>query len=291
MKLSGNFTALITPFTKNGKIDFISLEKLLFIQMSYKTDGIVLFGSTGEGHTLTDCEKDNIFKFVKNHIHRSIPIIVSILSYTTEDCLKEISKFENFGADGFLISVPPYIKPTQKGIINHFKTISNFAKKPIILYNIKSRTGVNIDFNTIKELSLCENIVGIKEASTSLFDIIQTCSLISDKFKVLAGNDDFILPMASLGASGAVSVIGNFMPNFVHDIFSNFKTSPERAKHLFYEYQPLIKCLSLETNPIPIKYLLSRTKTIKAYYRKPLCLPCIKSRREINKIIDKIIHL
>lgn len=291
MEIFGNYTALITPFTKSGKIDYNALEDLLFYQKAYKTDGIVLFGSTGEGHTLKQEEKENILKFVKEQTFNSIPIIVSILSYSTSDCLKEISHFENLGADAFLISVPPYIKPTQTGIKNHFITLANHSLKPIIIYNIKSRTGVNIDFETLKELSKHKNIIGIKEASTCFSDIVKTCSLISNNFKVLAGNDNFILPMLSCGASGAVSVVGNLMPDFVHNIFEAFKTSPEFSKHLFYEYEQLIDCLSLETNPIPIKYLLSKTTVVKAVYRKPLCPPSLKTKKQINKILDKIIKL
>lgn len=288
MKLFGNYTALITPFLSQNKIDYDALDNILNLQINEKTDGIVLFGSTGEGHTLTLNEKIKILKFVKEKVHSNISIIVSILSYSTKDCKKEISVFSKYNPDAFLISVPPYIKPTQAGILKHFLTLASNSAVPIILYNIPSRTSANIEFETMKKLSLHPNIIGVKEASTCFSDIVKESNLISSSFQILCGNDNFILPMLSIGACGVVSVIGNAMPSFVHTLFEMYSFDPQLVENLYRKYEPLINAMSIETNPIPIKFYMSLLLKVKPIYRMPLCQPGPKHKKQIREIFNMI---
>lgn len=281
MKLFGNFTALVTPMKNQRQIDFEALDELLEIQIQEQTDGIVLFGSTGEGHMLSTNEKIKIFKFCKEKIQNKFPIVVSVLSYSTIDCKKEISRFSKLQADAFLISSPPYIKPTQKGLLKHFLALANFSPKPIIVYDIPSRTGTSISFETMQKLSLHQNIIGVKEASTCFSDIVKMSSLISDNFKILCGNDNFILPMLSLGASGVVSVIGNAFPKTVHTLFEMFEFDPKMVGSLYEKFSRFVDVLSIETNPIPIKFLLSLFTKTKTIYRSPLYEPSKEHKKEI----------
>ncbi len=284
MKLFGNFTALVTPMKNQRQIDFEALDELLEIQIREKTDGVVLFGSTGEGHTLSINERVKIFNFCKQKIQQRFPIIVSILSFSTTECKKEISKFSKLHADAFLISPPPYVKPTQEGLLKHFFTLANFSPLPIIVYDIPSRTGVSISFETMKKLSLNKNIVGVKEASTCFSDVVKMSSLISENFQILCGNDNFILPMLSIGASGVVSVLGNAFPKTVHTFFEMFEFDPQFVHALFNKFSKLIDVLSIETNPIPIKFFLSLFTKTKPVYRLPLCKPSKEHQAEILKI-------
>lgn len=288
MKLFGNYTALITPFLNQTKVDFSALEEILNLQIKQQTDGIVLFGSTGEGHTLSLKEKLKILTFVKEKVPSSISIIVSILGYSTKDCKKEISMFSKFNPDAFLISVPPYIKPTQTGILKHFTTLASFSCIPIILYNIPSRTSASIEFETMKTLSLHPNIIGVKEASTCFSDIVKESKLISPTFQILSGNDNLILPMLSIGACGVISVIGNAMPNFVHTLFEMYSYDPQLVKNLYKKFEPLINVMSIETNPIPIKFYMSLITKVKPIYRMPLCQPSLKHKKQIIEIFNMI---
>lgn len=291
MELFGNFTALVTPMKNQRQIDFDALNELIEIQKKEQTDGIVLFGSTGEGHTLSSKEKIKILNFCKEKIQHAFPIIVSILSFSTTECKKEISQFSKLGADAFLISPPPYIKPSQNGLLKHFKMLADFSPVPIILYNIQSRTGVSIEFETMKKLSTHKNIIAVKEASTCFSDIVKESELISDNFKILCGNDNFILPMLSVGACGVVSVLGNAFPKTVHTFFEMFKFDPDFVFSLFEKFSPLIDVLSIETNPISIKFLLSLFTRVKPILRMPLTPLASEHRQRILTIFNNVMHL
>lgn len=289
MKLFGNYTALITPFKNQRQVDFETFEILLKRQVSQGSSGVVLFGSTGEGHLLSKQEKTKLFKIAKQNAPENFAVIVAILQYSTADCKKEIRYFSRLGADAFLISVPPYIKPTQTGIYKHFTELANHSEKPIILYNIPSRTGVNIEFETIKKLSQNQNIIGIKEASSCFSDIVKESALISNNFQMLAGNDNFILPMLAVGASGVVSVAGNIIPRTMQTIFEMFKFDPDFCKNLYEKFKPLIDVLSVQTNPIPIKYAMSLLLSKQMPCRKPLCEPDKQQKDLIKDIFNKLI--
>ena len=287
MKIYGNITALITPFANNGKVDYEALKRLIMYQLKHNSDGIVLFGSTGEGHLLSESEKIKILKIAKKLISNKIPIIVSILSTTTYDCALEISKREKQGADAFLIAPPGYIKPSQESLYNHFYNLSKSTKLPIILYNIPSRVGVNIEFETLKRLSKLKNIIGIKDADTNFERILHKFTLQNKNFAFFAGNDNFILPMLALGAKGAISVIGNIYPETIHDIFEVFEYDPSLAKNLYLRIEKIISAMGQEVNPLPIKYLMSKIFKTENVLRNPLSPLSDVKGQKLDKVLNK----
>lgn len=287
MRPFGNYTALVTPFKKSGTVDMESLKRLIEFQVESQTDGIVLFGSTGEGHTLTSKEKSEILLLAKSLIPDKIKIIVSILSYSTKDCLKEIKQRTAEGADAFLIAPPPYIKPSSGDLIKHFTLLADQSQKPIILYNIPSRTGASISYDALKVLSLHKNIIGIKEASLDFDEIVKKATLVGNNFSLLCGNDNMLLPFLSLGAKGAVSVIGNISPGFIHTLFELYEYDPSLARKMFLTKSDLINLWSLKINPVVVKHILAKYGKISEIYRKPL-LPLSKKEK---KVVDDVLKI
>jgi len=272
MNLVGNFTALITPLKQNLEIDFNALKKLCDYQVNNLTDGIVALGSTAEATALNNYEKHKIMETITKTIDDKIPVIAGINAFTLQDALYQCDARFLDGATALLISPPPYIKPSQIGLIDFYTKIANHSFIPIILYNIPSRTSTKIEESTIVKLSAHPNIIGIKDASG---DISTTQNTIlktkENNFSVLAGNDNHLIPILALGGSGIISVAGNIIPKIMHDIvylYTNNKTC--EANQLYFKYLDLINNLSLETNPICIKYLMSKLGFIKNNLRPPL---------------------
>ena len=213
----GTYTVLVTPFTKNNYIDFPSLKKIIDNQLNYKTiRGFVILGSTGENSTITDDEKLDIIEFIYKYVNKRKKIILGINNNNTKFCIEMIKKYEEF-TDYFMITVPYYNKPSQKGLYTHFKLLSDNTKLPIVLYNIPSRTGINLLPNTIIQLyDTCDNIVAIKESSRNLDQIIKlkrVCNI-----DIFSGDDELILPILSLGGCGVFSVASSIIPNTISDI-------------------------------------------------------------------------
>ena len=287
MNLIGNYTALVTPFKKNNDIDYSSLKFLCNFQTNNFSDGIVALGSTAEATALDSYEKHKVLQTIIEHISNKIPVIAGINAFTLTDALYQCEARFLDGADALLISPPPYIKPTQKGILNFYSFLADHSLIPIILYNIPSRTCVNIDVSVVSQLSHHPNIIGIKDAGG---DITYTQNIIyntqEQDFFVLAGNDNQLLPMLSVGASGIISVAGNIIPDIMHDIVCFYKNDQfNNAKKLYFENLDLINSLSLESNPICIKYALSKLGFIKNNLRMPLTKLSTKNAKTIINII------
>lgn len=291
MTLNGNYTALVTPFNKNSQIDYISLKNLCKFQLLNNSNGIVALGSTAEACSLDIYEKHKIMEAITNEINGKIPIIAGINTFSLSDALYQATSRFLDGANALLISPPPYIKPTQNGLKNFFLSIADQSLIPVILYNIPSRTSTLIDENLVSELSNHPNIIGLKDAGG---DIVYTQQIIhktkNNNFNVLAGNDNQLYPILSLGGTGIISVVGNVLPNKLDDIINFYNQGKlEKATEAYYGILNIINSLSMESNPIPIKYLMSKLGLIKPYYRAPLCLPTKKTRQAINNILNKII--
>ena len=251
--LKGAYTALITPF-KNGKVNYKKLGELIEFQIKNKIDGIVICGTTGESATLTDREKKKIIKYTVEVVNGRIPVIAGTGSNNTSHAV-ELSKYaEKVGVDALLIVTPYYNKTTQNGLIKHYKKIAESVILPILIYNVPSRTGVNILPDTVLELSKIENIVGIKEASNNFSQLVELLSKVPKRFSVLSGNDDSILPLLSLGGSGVISVVSNIYPKEIHDLCEAFFNNDVKyAKDIQLKYANIIKLLFREVNPMPIK--------------------------------------
>ena len=286
---TGVATALATPFNENG-INTEEFQKFIQFQISSGVDSLVVCGTTGESSTITKQEKiDAITCAIKtvNSSKRKIPVIVGTGSNNTASAIQMSITAEKLGADGLLVVTPYYNKTTQSGLIEHFKAIAGSVSIPIILYNVPSRTGINIDPLTCFELSKIHNIVGIKEASGNLSQVAKIASLCGDDFAIYSGNDDQICPILSLGGKGVISVLSNIAPKLTCSITNSFfKKAPDEA--CFYQLQalPLVEALFAETNPIPVKSAISMIGFDFGIPRLPLVECSTSLKNKIRQIYD-----
>lgn len=253
----GCATAISTPFTDNG-VNFEEFKKLIEFQINEGIDALVVCGTTGESATMTDIERKETMKFAVDATKKRVPVILGTGSNNTCSAI-ELSKYaESIGADGLLVVTPYYNKTTQLGLIKHYEAIASSTSLPIILYNVPSRTGVNITPQTCFELSKIPNIVGIKEASGNLSQVAEIASLCKDNLYIYSGNDDQVLPILSLGGKGVISVLSNIAPkkftNMIHDYFNG---NLESATKVQLDSIEIIKALFCEVNPIPVKAALN----------------------------------
>lgn len=263
-------TALITPTNENG-IDYENLDKLIEFQIKEGVNAIIIAGTTGEGSTLNDKEHRELLEFSIKKINHRVPMIAGTGSNDTNYAC-ELAKYSaELGVDGLLIVTPYYNKATQYGLVKSYTEIAKVAKKPIILYNVPSRTGVNIEPETYLELSKVENIVGIKEANGNLTKIMDAFKLVGDKLYIYSGNDDEITPFLSMGGMGVISVLSNMLPKETVEICDSFFAGDvKKSRDLQLKYLPLIRALFSEVNPIPIKSAMAKLGYCKNYMRLPL---------------------
>lgn len=254
---TGCGTAISTPFDEYG-VNLNEFKKLIEFQIEQGIDSIIVCGTTGEASTMTEEEKLHTIKCAVETSNGRIPIIAGTGGNNTKEAIKMSKLAQNLGVDGLLIVTPYYNKTTQSGLIEHYKAIASEVSLPIIIYNVPSRTGVNILPETCLELSKIENIVAIKEASGNLSQVAEIAHLCKDNLTIYSGNDDQILPVLSLGGKGVISVLSNIKPKLTHDMVNLFLQGKiEEAKALQLDSIPLIKALFSEVNPIPVKEALN----------------------------------
>ena len=268
---TGAATAIITPF-KDGKIDYESFEKLINWQIDEGIDAIVVCGTTGEASTLTDDEHRDAIKFAVDTVAGRVPVIAGTGSNDTAYAIELTQHACDAGADAVLVVTPYYNKATQKGLIKMFTEIADASTKPVILYNVPSRTGCNILPATAAKLADHPNIVAIKEASGNISQIAELAHLVGDKMDIYSGNDDQIVPILSLGGKGVISVLSNPMPRatskLCHDFFDGNHAESLKAQ---LDLLPLINALFCEVNPIPVKAAMSLMGFCENSLRSPLC--------------------
>lgn len=246
-------TAIITPFTEDG-VNFEEFRKMIEFQISEGVDSIIVCGTTGESSTMTTEEKKETIKFAIDVAAKRIPIIAGTGGNCTKSAI-EMSKYaESVGADAVLVVTPYYNKTTQAGLIAHYKAIAEAISIPVVLYNVPSRTGLNITPATCLELSKVENIVAIKEASGNISQIAEIASLCKDNLAIYSGNDDQVLPILSLGGLGVISVVSHLIPKDMHNMVENFfNGNIKEATRLQLDTLKLTSALFSEVNPIPVK--------------------------------------
>lgn len=271
MLFKGSGVALVTPFDENLKINYNKISELIEFHIANNTDAIIVCGTTGESSTLSNDEKKQLIKYCVEVSNKRIPIIAGTGSNNTENSI-ELSKYaEKVGADGLLIVTPYYNKCTQNSLFLHYEKIATNVNIPIILYNVPSRTCVDISIDTIVKLSKIKNICAIKEASTDLTKIAHIINKTDSNFLVYSGNDDLILPILALGGSGVISVAANIIPTQIHYMCKYFfDENYAESKKLYYEYLEFIKNLFIEVNPIPIKYVMNELSFNVGSLRLPL---------------------
>ncbi|WP_026486020.1 4-hydroxy-tetrahydrodipicolinate synthase [Caldanaerobius polysaccharolyticus] len=249
----GSGVAIVTPFTDDG-VNYQKLGELLEWHVKNHTDAIIICGTTGESSTMTDEERKGAIKYTVDKIAGRIPVIAGTGSNDTAHSI-ELSKYaESVGADALLCITPYYNKTTQKGLISHFTAIADSVNIPIIIYNVPSRTGMNITPETLSVLSKHPNIKGVKEASGNISQVAEIARLCGDNLDIYSGNDDQVVPILSLGGVGVISVTANILPDKVHEmVYKYLNGDVKGARDIQLELNPLNNVLFIETNPIPIK--------------------------------------
>ena len=281
----GAGVAIVTPF-KDGKFDKVAYEKLIDFQIENGTQAIIVLGTTGEATTVGFEERGEIVRTAVAKIGKRVPVIVGTGSNCTNTAIECTKQAEELGADGVLVVTPYYNKCTNKGMIEHFTVIANATKLPVILYNVPGRTAVNIPPQVVVEMAKLDNVVGIKEASGNIGQILEIKRLVAEDFMIYSGNDDQVVPIYACGGHGVISVSSNVIPKEMQDMCEAFMNGdPAESLRIQLEYKKFIDLLFCEVNPIPVKAALHEMKYIEDEFRLPLT-PMEEASRK--KLIDEM---
>jgi 4-hydroxy-tetrahydrodipicolinate synthase len=274
-KISGAFTAIVTPFNLDGSLNEKGLRENIRFQIENRVDGIVILGTTGEAPTLTHAEKLRIMRTAIEEAGGKIHLMVGTGSYSTQQTIENTLEAEHAGADSVLVVTPYYNKPTQEGLYLHYANLAKSTNIPIVIYNIQGRTGQNLETATLKRLAGIPNIIGVKEASgniAQMMEVIETLLPVRPDFSVMSGDDALAFPLMALGGHGVYSVLGNLYPDQVKDLCkAALNGDYSQARELHYSLLPLIRNLFIETNPIPVKAAMNLLGMAAGPCRLPLC--------------------
>lgn len=284
MIFRGTATALITPFTKDDKVDVKALCEIVERQIASGVDALVALGTTGEPATLSEEEKKQVVEVCIKQTRGRVPVIVGAGSNSTRHAIETCRMAQNLGADGLLVVTPYYNKCTQEGLVEHYGAIADSTSLPIICYNVSSRTGVNMLPETFARIATRKNVVGIKEASGNMEQIEKCLALCPDK--VISGDDALTLPIMAMGGLGVISVASNVCPKYVSDMTHYALDGEwEKARKMQLALLPLISALFCEVNPIPIKMAME----IKGYCTSKLRLPLTSLTQSNAEKLAKIL--
>ncbi len=284
----GSGVALVTPMRQDGSVNFSLLEKLVQYQIMHHTDAIIVCGTTGEAPTLDDEEHLAAIACAVQAAEKRVPVIAGTGSNNTQHAIELSREAGKIGADGFLLVTPYYNKTNQRGLVEHFFTIADQVERPCIVYNVPSRTGVNIQPETYLALSKHPLIVGAKEANGNFSAIAQTIALCGEELPLYSGNDDQIVPLLSLGGIGVISVLANLVPDAVHEICAAyFNGDCESSAQLQKQYLELAQALFCDINPIPVKTALSLMGIDVGRCRLPLPSP---AKTDVTRIRNSLLR-
>ena len=284
----GAAVALITPMNNDGSVNYDELKKLINFQLENKTDAIVSCGTTGESATLSEVEKAKVIEFTINQVNNKVPVIAGTGCNCTEKVLQASKEAQSLGADALLVVTPYYNKTSQNGLIKHYNYIADNVDTPIILYNVPSRTGVNILPETYKELSKHKNIVATKEANADISSIAKTISLCGEDLNIYSGNDDQTLPILSLGGIGVISVLSNLCPaRMVELVDAGLKGDFAKCREYHYGLAPMFKAEFCDGNPTSIKYAMNYKGLPAGTVRLPLVEVTDSAKKTIESAISE----
>jgi 4-hydroxy-tetrahydrodipicolinate synthase len=271
-KFQGSFVAMVTPF-RNGKVDEAKVRELVEFHASHGTDGLVPCGTTGESPTLSHDEHKRVVEVVIEAARGRIRVVAGTGSNSTAEAIDLTTHAEKAGAAGALVVNPYYNRPTQEGLYRHFRAVAESVAIPVLVYNIQSRTAVNVETATLERLVRdVKNVAGVKEASGSLDQMSQVIAACGPDFSVLSGDDNVTLPLLAIGGHGVVSVIANIVPRETAEmVHAALDGDWKRARDLHYRLFPLARAAFLETNPIPIKEAMAMAGMIEPEFRLPMC--------------------
>jgi len=283
---TGSFVALVTPF-KNGKIDEAKLRELVAMHVAHGTDGLVPCGTTGESPTLSHDEHTRVVEIAVEAANKRVKVLAGTGSNSTAEAIDLTRHAERAGADGALVVNPYYNKPTQEGLYRHFRAVAESVAIPIVVYNIQSRTAVNIETTTMSRLVRdVGNIRGVKEASGSLDQMTQVVLACGPGFSVLSGDDNLTLPLMAVGGHGVISVIANIVPKDTADmVHAALDNDWKRARELHHRLFPLARAAFLETNPIPIKEAMAMAGMLEPEFRLPMCRMSDANRETLRGVL------
>jgi 4-hydroxy-tetrahydrodipicolinate synthase len=282
----GSLVAMVTPF-RDGQVDEAKLRELVDFHVANGTDGLVPCGTTGESPTLSHAEHKRVVELVVKAAAGRIAVVAGTGSNSTAEAIDMTVHAARAGADGALLVSPYYNKPTQAGLYAHFKAIAEAAPAlPLIVYNIQSRTAVNVETDTLARLAELPNIVGVKEASGSLDQMTSVVLACGPEFSVLSGDDSLTLPLMAVGGRGVISVLANFMPREVAELtHSALEGDWKRARELHWRLFPICRAMFVETNPIPVKEAMAMLGLIRAEWRLPMCPMSDANRDRLRKVL------
>ncbi len=285
---TGCGVAIVTPFNEDTSVNYDALAKLLDFHVENETDAIVICGTTGESATLTQKEHADVIKFTCDYVNHRIPVIAGTGSNETAYAIELSQDAEKAGADAMLVVTPYYNKCSQRGLVKHYNAIANNVSKPIIIYNVPSRTGVNVLPSTYQELCEHKNIVATKEASGNISQIAETISLCGDKLDVYSGNDDQVVPLMSLGGKGSISVLSNICPKIAHDIPALYLEGKcKESAELQLKYLELCNAMFMDVNPIPVKIAMQMMGFDVGPLRMPLCEMTDANTAKLEAVLKK----
>jgi 4-hydroxy-tetrahydrodipicolinate synthase len=283
----GSYVAIVTPF-KNGKVDAAALKGLIEFHIENGTNGIVPCGTTGESATLLRAEHEEVIGISVETCKGRVPVLAGTGSNATHEAIELTQSAEKLGANGALLITPYYNKPTQEGLYHHFTAVAKETKLPIVLYNVPSRTAINMLPATVAQLAKIENIVGIKEASGDLVQISEIIQACDSDFSVISGEDSLNWPILALGGKGFISVTANIVPDKLARLYKAASEGDiKTAQSLHYELLKLNDVMFVETNPIPIKAALAIMGRIGNEFRLPLCPPSDETLNKLKSVLKE----
>jgi len=283
---AGSLVAMVTPF-RNGNVDEAKVRELVEFHVKHGTDALVPCGTTGESPTLSHDEHKRVVEIVVEAAAGRIAVVAGTGSNSTAEAIDLTRHAERAGARGALVVSPYYNKPTQEGLYRHFRAVAESAALPILVYNIQSRTAVNVETDTLVRLARdCKNVVGVKEASGSLDQMSQVIAACGPDFAVISGDDNLTLPLMVIGGAGVISVIANIVPRETADLtHAALEGDWKRARDLHYRLFPLARAAFLETNPIPIKEAMAMAGMLEPEFRLPMCRMSDTNRERLRAIL------
>jgi len=287
-QLKGCGTALITPFRRDESIDEAAFRRFVEFQITGGVDFLVACGTTGESVTMSDDEQARVVELTMEFAAGRVPVVAGAGGYNTREVIEKIRRYEKLGVDAILSVTPYYNKPMQEGLFQHYRAIAEASALPIILYSVQGRTGVNLEPATVARLAEINNIVAIKEASGNISQIAEIASLVSDEFKIFAGDDSVVLPVAALGGVGVISVASNLLPKLVSDLcHASTEGRLAEARRLNRQLTPIFKAMFIESNPIPVKAALAMTGMIEEVYRLPMTPISTTNRAKLEQVLTE----
>jgi 4-hydroxy-tetrahydrodipicolinate synthase len=286
---TGVGTALVTPFTRSGELDEKAVRRLGRRQIDAGIHFLVPCGTTGENPTLTLTERVRMVEILVDEARGQVPILAGAGGYNTKEVIHLADEMRKAGAAGLLSVTPYYNKPTQEGLFQHFQAIADSTPLPIMLYNVPSRTGVNIEVSTVTRLAGVPNIVGIKEASGNVGQMCDICQAVPADFIVLSGDDVLTLPLMAVGGRGIISVVSNEIPaEMVRMVDAAERGDFASARAVHSRIMPLMQVNFVEANPVPVKAAMAAMGLLEEVYRLPICSPRPESRERILRVLKRL---